>query len=758
MAPSTPSGDQPRRKSVRVKSARGQAKAIEGNSQQVRQPPSDHKHGRGRKKRKVVEASPLDEVTDAAGGDESELDELPSRASRGSLSQLLDMPLDILLEIFTHVTPGDLLNVARVNKSFSGLLLSRRSISLWRATFDAVGPENYPPKPDDWTELAWVQLVSGSKTCSDCGSRTTLDVLWTFRKRLCRGCKTKRLIDTAWDRNWHKLADRSKDLRKILPSLPSRSGAQSGHHCNNPYVLHSDVAAYHQELEKLPPADENEALFLLKREELYARMLRRTRKVMKHARLCERAAERLKEGQVANKEERTILRVTQIYERLILHGFGPADLEEPFIRDHKDVNNPRTLTKEVWERLKPTFIDLAEKARQIRLEREKVERRTAREKAVAIEYRSFLGRVEPKTTSLMPTMDELLHLPLVSAAIAEDQEATDELHCTVAEALKGSLSQLTGWITSRAEALRTAVPESWPVANLSSSSTLSAKRAPLHDLDLYPSLADLDLAVYTFTCGRILPESPYNYCDVQKLASEVHYGLDSLAHPCLLSNLTEFRCVPLPSHHRAVLRILEMLQLDPASTTVDMLDALNPVFVDPSRSQAHWAQPSSQGHQLMTWRQTVSFFCDFKAGKTSRIRLLTLQEREWLDAKMINEGGLLATLSDGNHYSLPAECLPVWGCLHCLVHLGPNPRDPISHHPYDAGWSTYKKLCASQPDDPWRWLTIPELYSHLAEAHDVTAPVEGKDFHFNRHISRRIHTGFPMLPVDISSRATLQIA
>lgn len=82
----------------------------------------------------------------------------------------------------------------------------------------------------------------------------------------------------------------------------------------------------------------------------------------KHARLCEEGAVRLKERQNVDKEKQTIDRVTlcvhsllsfgfsqlsnRIYERLLALGFESADLEEPSIRRHKDVDNPRLLTKE----------------------------------------------------------------------------------------------------------------------------------------------------------------------------------------------------------------------------------------------------------------------------------------------------------------------------------------------------------------------------------------------------------------------------
>lgn len=261
----------------------------------------------------------------------------------------------------------------------------------------------------------------------------------------------------------------------------------------------------------------------------------------------------------------------------------------------------------VWERLKPTLIELAEKARQTRLEREKTARRQAREKAVAIEYRTFLKCIAPGTVSLMPSVRELLHLPQVAVAVAKDQEATDKLHRMIAKALVVSLPEISDWITTRAEALRRDIPESWPVGRFdrdpSTKSDSSSGHGSRHELDLHSSVADLDLAVYAFTCGRAQPKSGYEYCDVQNNQTpEVHYGLDILSHPCPLSGSTEVKFKPLSTYHRAVLCVLKLLQLDPASATVTMLDDLDPAFVDSSTPRG-WSAP--QAYTLMTWRGAV---------------------------------------------------------------------------------------------------------------------------------------------------------
>jgi hypothetical protein len=53
---------------------------------------------------------------------------------QGHLEQFMVVPLEALLAIFKYMGPGDLWNLARVNKRFRSLLLNRRkALSIWQA-------------------------------------------------------------------------------------------------------------------------------------------------------------------------------------------------------------------------------------------------------------------------------------------------------------------------------------------------------------------------------------------------------------------------------------------------------------------------------------------------------------------------------------------------------------------------------------------------------------------------------------------------
>ncbi|KAG6836736.1 hypothetical protein H0H93_004142 [Arthromyces matolae] len=60
----------------------------------------------------------------------------------GLLAPIIDMPLDILYEVFSLLLPVDLLQLCRANKSLRKILLDRRATPIWKAAFTSL---EFPP-------------------------------------------------------------------------------------------------------------------------------------------------------------------------------------------------------------------------------------------------------------------------------------------------------------------------------------------------------------------------------------------------------------------------------------------------------------------------------------------------------------------------------------------------------------------------------------------------------------------------------------
>ncbi len=117
------------------------------------------------------------------------------------------MPLDILFEVRTnacaccsvlsthqvlqvmlHLSPADLLNLARTAKNFRQLLMSKRAVSIWKCARELFAGPTAPPCPPDLSEPQWANLLWGGNACQECGTRPVLKVTFAIRRRVCTRC------------------------------------------------------------------------------------------------------------------------------------------------------------------------------------------------------------------------------------------------------------------------------------------------------------------------------------------------------------------------------------------------------------------------------------------------------------------------------------------------------------------------------------------------------------------------------------------
>ncbi|KAI0270431.1 hypothetical protein BC834DRAFT_513846 [Gloeopeniophorella convolvens] len=98
----------------------------------------------------------------------------PRRKVRGSLKNMLTLPLDALFEIFSRIQPADLLSLARTSKDLRGVLMSRKSTSIWMAARRNADVAAVPDPPEWLSEPAWAHLLFGPEVC---GVSTTSHLL-----------------------------------------------------------------------------------------------------------------------------------------------------------------------------------------------------------------------------------------------------------------------------------------------------------------------------------------------------------------------------------------------------------------------------------------------------------------------------------------------------------------------------------------------------------------------------------------------------
>ncbi|KAJ7646973.1 hypothetical protein FB45DRAFT_891955 [Roridomyces roridus] len=125
-----------------------------------------------------------------------------TRRTRQSLrldngNPFLDLPLDVLFEIFRRLDPLTLLYLARTNKALRGFLLDRHNANIWRASLRAV--ESAPPlAPGCMDDPAWCRLLF-EEVCHVCLEPLEHDyqsdpIWWEFAARWCTDCSGRQTV------------------------------------------------------------------------------------------------------------------------------------------------------------------------------------------------------------------------------------------------------------------------------------------------------------------------------------------------------------------------------------------------------------------------------------------------------------------------------------------------------------------------------------------------------------------------------------
>ncbi|KAH9920183.1 hypothetical protein B0H21DRAFT_767734 [Amylocystis lapponica] len=107
------------------------------------------------------------------------------RGKRGGLANMPDMPMDILLEIFSYLHPRDLLNLARTSKDFRKYLMSREFAFLWKVVRKSI--DDFPDCPSYLSEPAYANLAFFPH-CHSCLKGNIKTVLWALCARYCNNC------------------------------------------------------------------------------------------------------------------------------------------------------------------------------------------------------------------------------------------------------------------------------------------------------------------------------------------------------------------------------------------------------------------------------------------------------------------------------------------------------------------------------------------------------------------------------------------
>ncbi|RDB29356.1 hypothetical protein Hypma_016115 [Hypsizygus marmoreus] len=336
---------------------------------------------RARKKRKL-DASTLGPDSEEH---DLELSKKPQKKRRkqGRLAALIDMPIDVLFEIFGHLRPYDLLKLSRMTKEFRSMLMHKSSLSVWKAALAQV--PDLPPCPPGMTEPQWVNLVFDPH-CHFCLTPGVRIIEWRLRMRICAKCIKQHTREAFIIKSFPAELD---DVEYFLPEkfIPTRAGKKH----RRGYLI-SEYNRVKSEYEALEGPEARQA-YIVERRRIMA-------EIEAHSDLCETWAQNQIEDRSLELQQLRDERFRAIVKELEALGWGQdiAGIRRPdSLADHELVRKPQRLTKRIWNRIQGPIIEFMENIRVKRLAREFAELVVERKSSAVKVLRAYKNARLPVT-------------------------------------------------------------------------------------------------------------------------------------------------------------------------------------------------------------------------------------------------------------------------------------------------------------------------------------------------------------------------
>lgn len=344
------------------------------------------------KKRRI--AAPESEQYEEDVGDVAPKKKKPRRGPlAGRLAGLMEMPMDILFEIFGHLNPLDVLRLARTTKQFRRVLMDRSARCIWIAARNNLS--DLPDCPPFMSEPQFANLVFDTH-CHECLAPNTRSVDWCLARRICMKCTKDCMVEENY----------AYGPGSPYAAVPSKLGKR-GRQC----YYRKDLEEFHRKRVSLTDPQEREKFV----EECKARVL----EMNKHGVLLDAWALRQASARSVELENLRGARKQAIIEELTKLGWGPEIEQIPPYDDlgnHRLVKQPTRLTSRIWSNIRLEMIKHMEDLRARRLQRERKALVFSR-KQLAISILRTYKREQLPFTDIMPEPMDFCTFPEVSAII-----------------------------------------------------------------------------------------------------------------------------------------------------------------------------------------------------------------------------------------------------------------------------------------------------------------------------------------------------
>ncbi|KAL1717641.1 hypothetical protein EV715DRAFT_274147 [Schizophyllum commune] len=585
----------------------------------------------------------------------------PKRLAIEQTSTLMRLPLDIWFEILKQLDVGGLHALSLTCTQLQDTLTSPQAAYIWQDARAGMGDSPSPPLGT--SEARWAVLVLGGNRCQNCGTTSVNKVDWQLLMRVCSACKKANLFASNKFAREFPGADASPLApllahKYLTPKIPV--GGWATRASETTYYWRGDVermleivAKYKQGIvAKEPGAKEAYKEF---RE-------RRIARVISVMQLAPEYYSWQEETQWKNKRAGKDLakeRKEGIRARLLQFGHDPRDVERVMTTSEIEIEQ-RELTDASWRRIKKKWEAEVARARRRRLLTDHPAIIAQRKRAAAQVYNeAYRKTVGPREwlTSLewlaLPRSHDVVKLePFWEPVYTDIRVSVSDTEFQ--KALRHCGGAIRNMKVNNEDSLR------WRPAHLIG----EVKEGGI--LQEEAGVPILSLAVATFW-ERWSP--PNEQC----------LGAMELMFRCSQTG-KDFWPYYSKDLSRAVIALLDVLELSPATTTFTELDQLDPRFFC-----SHCPAQELGGtwtRLAFRWRSAVLHYNKEHAEKKEvpNFRLLSEPDADRARKSETSE------LADAN----------TWSCGHCGEHLD-------------------------------NWQPRLEVKAHVRESHDIPAPKIGTD-------------------------------
>ncbi|GLB43588.1 hypothetical protein LshimejAT787_1401000 [Lyophyllum shimeji] len=679
------------------------------------------------------------------------------RRIAGRLAGLMDLPIDILFEIFGHLKPFDLLRLSRMTKEFRRLLMHKSSVSVWKAALERI--PGLPPCPPGISEPAWVNLAFDPH-CHFCFTTGVRPVEWALRVRICTKCAKDQITevympDVVID---ERVDTDNYPFESLLPYRLGKRGRRG--------VLITELQKVKQQYKALKGKDARLA-FIRER-----RMLKS--EIQKHALLCSAWARNQNFDRSHELQQLKDERRHAVIARLNALGYAEdiAGIRYPdALEDHALVKKPQKLTDRIWANIKGPIIDFMEEMRTKRLAREHAQLVLERKPSAVAAFRDYKNSRLP-VTDVMPQGLDVCDFPPVKAILEQPSDVTIDkdsfadiiplLPELIAEWRVSLDDQLTGVIKFEDRLARIRRNEMLIASMFAPSwaeyddyddvyDDVPSPQSPLAEMTLSDRLK---LATTVFSCKACTHNDGYDDGDSSESLYEYGLGSDGgyfsfhpvRVYPLFYPKVRGHRCLtrckqppwswgPVPEPARKLdntqklrrkwtarpLKIDRRLSacvealvteagLDPLSATADDMDALDVWF-----ACVHCAFPLNSGKKNKIPFETFAF--------------------KWRDA--VEHQGIRHLRTDNQWKKLTAEGIELARQEYETNTLSSRHNDALSKFTDEPAAEDN----ADKPDKSWLCVHCRDtpaeidpsefdvVKTHLAEKHDIQDPEENRDYY-----------------------------